>query len=241
MFGLMSSQDKSQSLFFKFKRIEDVFLSKSTAIDWTDKVASQEFKEDYSPDFGDFNSRHNLFKYQYEDEKQTPLTAYNGDLLIDNINLSETRDFYNSIYKITVGYPGRANAFDTDFVPQPSGLKIGYLTTFAGINDVIKFTGVQYGGLSIPSVRNLFFDNNAVGATIYGGSFISSHYAQLNLILNKFKRVTMKMKLTSIDIQNLDYTKLKFIQHTSKYYYLNKIKNFKAGQVTDVEFVELPA
>jgi hypothetical protein len=69
--------------------------------------------------------------------------------------------------------------------------------------------------------------------------FLNVNYKAYSLIMNTFKKVEMTVKVNELDVYDLDFFKLKFIQ--GKYYYLNKLQ-FKSGsQISEATLIEIPS
>lgn len=69
--------------------------------------------------------------------------------------------------------------------------------------------------------------------------YLDNYYPSYNRILNCYKKITANIRLTDIDIYNLDFFKLKYIKHLGAYFYLNKVKEYKGEPTTKVELIEV--
>ena len=70
--------------------------------------------------------------------------------------------------------------------------------------------------------------------------FIDHYYSEFTEVLRRSKKVTMWMKLDVVDVWNLDFFKLKYINQRGRFFYLNKVLNFNGTGFTKCEFLELP-
>lgn len=76
-------------------------------------------------------------------------------------------------------------------------------------------------------------------------SLISANYTVLTGMMNQSKFVSAYFKLNAVDIANLDFTVPVYLDvhdeniHINGYFYINKISNFKADNVTKVDLIRL--
>ena len=49
----------------------------------------------------------------------------------------------------------------------------------------------------------------------------------------------MEIYLSPLDIEELDFFKLKYVSDTGSYYYLNKVSNYREGYATKCELVKV--
>ena len=112
-----------------------------------------------------------------------------------------------------------------------------------------------------PYICYVIYDENEYGTTICYGSkigedfryvnylargrfkyqrFIDHYYNEFTEVLRRSKKVTMWMKLDVVDVWNLDFFKLKYINQRGRFFYLNKVLNFNGTGFTKCEFLELP-
>lgn len=64
-------------------------------------------------------------------------------------------------------------------------------------------------------------------------------YQEILEILENFKMLTVMVNLKGRDIQSFDYLTAIYIPKYAKYFYVNKIADFKEGQLTQVELIKL--
>ena len=58
-------------------------------------------------------------------------------------------------------------------------------------------------------------------------------------ILNNPVTEVMEIYLSPLDIEELDFFKLKYVSATGSYYYLNKVSNYREGYATKCELVKV--
>lgn len=74
----------------------------------------------------------------------------------------------------------------------------------------------------------------------FSDNLISEHYSELVSMLQNFKKVTVAMKLNSIDIDSLDFSIPVYLKQYSAYFYINKISQWiDDSTLCEVELVRL--
>ena len=68
---------------------------------------------------------------------------------------------------------------------------------------------------------------------------LTTYYTVIINLLQQFKKVTVMMKLSSVDVQNFDHFMPVYIPQLSANFYVNVNKNYKYGELTAVEIVRL--
>jgi hypothetical protein len=58
-------------------------------------------------------------------------------------------------------------------------------------------------------------------------------------MLDKSKLLICNINLKYTDITNFDFTKLYYIEQLGSYYLVNKVLNFRIGEVTRVEMIRV--
>ena len=84
------------------------------------------------------------------------------------------------------------------------------------------------------TIANLNFN------AVYYQSEIDKYYVQIQSLLNNYKSLTIEIDLNLLDYYSRDFFKLKYFSQLGKFYYLNKINNFKKGKKTTIEIIEVP-
>lgn len=90
---------------------------------------------------------------------------------------------------------------------------------------------IRFGnGTSIASLNDVpyasFYDNNY---SLDFNFLIDNYYSELNFALNKLKYISCYIRLKEQDVNNLDFTKPKFISLFGNKFYLNKIEDYIDG------------
>ena len=203
--------------------------------DWSDKF-NIVINEEYN--LGDYYQRNN-FTYKYDNDADT---FANGVITINNRTLEDEGSLIDRIYK----------------APASSGFVINNETLMdmkhyeIEAEKIKKKTSVPY--IFYAARRSGSFSYKQTGGDIktYTGDYalatfenlawssqIPSNLFTLNNVLTRMRLLTCEIKLTEIDIQNLDFFKLKYIKQLGGIFYLNKISNFTNNTVTKCELIQV--
>jgi len=221
-------------------------LQGADVVNWSKKF-SKKTQENYI--YGTY-AQNNLFKYTYNDKE----SSHNDwGIAVANVNLPDTRDVLKSkIYspeRVPSVYLGdNSNVYklwEKEIVedPQPGEPTV----TYKPLDKRYYFLKSQQVSRTINVASPILGDlNNPVNTsyreTFSGLSFkeiISRFYAPLQAILNNAVLLTAELWLTDVDIANLDFKKLYYIEQLSNYYILNKVNNYIPGKVTKCELVQV--
>lgn len=220
---------------FEFVCIKDILTDKAGADDWSDKDPTF-LKENYTPNY----AQQNYMRYQYDTDDTTVNQIYgDGIIRINNVNLPLTKDLFTSLFKastlIDTTYYGLNSWIDStdDIETNDDGLRMFKVTN---VTDTIKFKfKLTSGGSasftgSVPLLSFVTYQTN-----------INNFYLEFQSLLNSYKKINLSLNLSLLDINNLDFFKLKFFEQLGQYYYLNKVVNFRKGRVTKCELVQIGA
>lgn len=230
-FGLMFRQVGDD---YEFIRIKDLLTDKTGAEDWSDKF-SQVQEIDYTPKYGQIN----YLKYQYDDT-DTSQTFADGEIILDNYNLPQSKTMLTSIYKAS-NLEGSTNILK-HWTGEAEGVKNN--------DDGLRIFKLIY---STDSVKYKF-NHDAISTLNYTGthpiltfsplyyqSEINNYYLEFQSMFNRYKSYTLMMKLSLIDVLNVDFHKLKYIKQLGQFFYLNKISNFTNKKETKVQLIQIGA
>lgn len=222
---------------YEFIRFETLANSKGNAEDWSDKLVSIG-EEEY--EIGDYAQR-NYLKYQYEEDEPSTQDGYFD---VTNENVQFEKDLITSIYKI----PLVAEYFQLEpvyFVP---------LWNYDEDQEVVKNLETDIRVFRIKKI------NTTIVARFFGATntsnitgdipflslqnmsmqyFIGKNYQALNRLLNAPRKRSLYLFLTTIDMVNLDFFRLKYFKQLGKYYYLNKVSNFRSGSPVKCELIQI--
>lgn len=68
---------------------------------------------------------------------------------------------------------------------------------------------------------------------------VNNYYSTIKGLLDNAKIIEVELNLTTLDIHELDFLTPVFIRHFGAYFYISKISNFRAGQLTKCELIKL--
>ena len=75
--------------------------------------------------------------------------------------------------------------------------------------------------------------------SLYYQQEINKYYSEFENILDAYNKIKVDINLSVVDLYKLDFFTLKYFNQFGKYYYLNKVTNFKKDKLTTCEFVEV--
>src|SRR5436190_131977 len=85
-----------------------------------------------------------------------------------------------------------------------------------------------------------YFDRSGQNQSLNFDKYvIPNYYSSLSGILNQLKYLKIWARLTAYDITNYDATIPVWIEKYQNYFYVNKISEFQAGKLTEVELIRL--
>lgn len=234
----------------KFNVFSD--LDKMKAKNMSSKVTGQSPSIEFRG--GDYAQKNN-FKYLHESEE-----SINGDsyFSVDDETLSLEKDLITSIFQDTE----MMNGLGSQLIPFINILQDAVL------NDLIGGSGKYWTGLKAVTPRILMlrpetYELNYID--IYGTddetittnvpfchfriagrsdnldwvNLLSLNYKEIIQSLNQYKKVNDLFRLTPYDVQDFDHFILWYIEKYSAYFYVNKIKDYKNGFLTNVELIRL--
>lgn len=211
----------------EFITSELLLSSTATADDWSSKF-SDKVSESYTSDY----AQDNVFKYNY-DESDNDFA--DGHLAVTNVNLQINKTALTTMFKATVlNGVYQMTYFDSAGVPKQDGLRIFKITI---VNKSLGF--VLKTGYSNIITKTLNIADLDFSALLYQTE-LTNNYTIFNNMLNNYKEIVVNCNLSIIDIYQLDFYKLKYFKQLGRYFYLNKVVNFKNNEVTKVELIQIP-
>jgi len=197
------------------------------AVDWSN-VFSRKIKESYSSKY----AKDNMFKYLYDETEED---YADGNLIINDFNLKPITTLITSIFKASKILK---NAYfyeywDEDNKPKQDGLRLFKVNTENKEIPLRLYPGTEYSNLTTNfkflDFSELDFDQEIV-----------DNYSVFSSMLNDFKIIIVEINLDVIDIYNMNFFKLRYIKQLGRYFYVNKISNFKPNKPTKVELIQIP-
>lgn len=223
------------SLDYRFQQIENVLNDRITFEDWTKKV-SVITDENYVSGYAQSSKA----IYQYPESIVIPNN--DGQMIIDNKNADAEKTIISSGFEIpnksilfagVLTYQIYIWSLDPNVVLEETPLKVMKIirvntTIQAKLFDDIASVD-QTGDIPYLSLENMSMQY-----------FLDNYYLAFKNLINNYKKLTILMKLTLIDILNIDFFKLKYLKQTGRFYYLNNITHTpdKLSKVTMIEIKE---
>lgn len=229
-----------------FITMEELLNDKSNAENWTKKINIDSIDENYVLQNYGIN---NLMKYKYQvdDENLEPFEgSFDGKMVINNEHLEFEKTLFTSIF----------SARYMSFYKHNSNIwKIPLWKREEKDNGEVIIKKNK-GGISFFDLEKKYIDlriklykdgsatpHNIIAPFlaqegIHYQNFINKYYKNVNQLLNRNKILTIEANINEDDLKNLDFFKLKYLEQTGKFYYLNSIKAPKNG-IAKVELVEL--
>ena len=217
------------------------------AIDWSTRVTNAD--EDYDVQIGNY-CQQNEAKFA-EDDGVSPAIYGNGSFYIADQNL----DLYQDIYDIPF-----AASFEELVMGGNRTSTIKKITDYNSIGDnglVFSITTTQrivllnkkdvnvnyrWDHTFTPvstSVPFTFFSSGNSQPDLTITSIFANHYGDLIDLLNDQRKLTCYLRLTEMDIQELDFFKPVYIQKYASYFYVSKITDFTGVKPCKVELIRL--
>jgi hypothetical protein len=216
-------------------RFSDMVGSKTQAKDWSNKIdESEQVEIKYHSNY----SQNNIFKYK-EDESVDTSSLGNGNIIIDDDTLEQEK----TLIELPVAYSDvvvRCNAHEMAWVKSKEAgatkNKVEYrLLKLRSANVMIRF---------FESNPSLGTDHTGVSFAMPPDSFetiLQRHYSEFTALLNDYKEITLLIKLSHADVNQLDFTKPVYIERFSSYFYLSEViqHDFTSNDSTLVKLIQL--
>ena len=240
----------SNDLVCEFVTMEDLLNDRAGAEDWTDRKSYTKVSKRSVGNYG----LNNRLKYQYTEEV-TPFLDYNHISM--NLNQSENNDLNQSEFEVSLvansflgvetlnpvmfefievlryegtegaQYLAGRQAYNKALEVANKNAKVKLYNKTFTIIDGYNSTPVQVIGLVS------YLTNDMVEMKFYFGRYFNA----FSRIIDTPIKDTMAIYLTPLDIERLDFFKLKYFAQDGRYYYLNKVTKFKEGMNTLCELV----
>lgn len=219
---------------FEFVKMSSILSDFNNAEDWSNKF-SEKTNESYKSNYG----QQNFARYIYDEDSEN---FADGSFDISDVNLQTTKTILTSLFKssnLDSGYnilnhwEVKTEDSEDVVVPKTDGLRIFNVSK---VLDTIKYKFEE----------DVVLDTSFTGTvpvldfqSVFYQAELDKNYKELNSLLDDYKIVTVNSNLNLIDIYELDLFKLKYFDQLGKFYYLNKVKNFKKNRKTVIELIEV--
>jgi hypothetical protein len=213
----------------------------ASSIDWSDKFDSLD-SENYI--YGDFGQR-SWLRHRYNDEN----SFFNdGYFDINNTNLPDSKSVISSVAYSPEFNPTQNIGFSTnvykfwDKEAKEGGI-VNY-KTLANRFYFLKASEIELTATSLTSeVLNQTDTITTAQREIFAGlsfkSIVDTYYSEMAFLLNQSKVLNVTLRLTEIDIVNMDFSKPVYIEQLGGSFLVNKISNFIPFKDTKVELIKI--
>lgn len=237
MNGLFAYADKDSPNTIKLISIDDIIanVQNNDTIDWSDRVILNEIHRVDMPDSSAFTiddlAQSNILDYDNDDDVKTDT---HGTITIRNENIEKETDL------VSLPFSASENA-NTAGLDQPCALVPIYEDDGKG--------GANYSECSprILSVRGGYYntiDIKAIGVfdpwMKFGGEngIVKTRYASYQKVVDRLRIITIRAKLTALDLYNLDYTKPVYIAQFGQIFAIYSVETGEDG-ICDCQLLKL--
>ena len=240
----------SSGLVYEFVTMEDLLNDRASAEDWSSKKSYTKVSKRSVGNYG----LNNRLKYNYSEEV-TPFLDYNH--ISTNLNQSDNNDLNQSEFEVSL----LANSFLGVETLNPVMFEFVEVLEYEGTEGA-QYLARRYAynkALEVANknakvkIHNKTFtitDGNSDPPVDVSGlvSYLTNDRVEMDFYFERyfeaFSRIidtpikdTMAIYLTPLDVERLDFFKLKYFAQDGRYYYLNKVTKFKEGINTLCELV----
>jgi hypothetical protein len=214
--------------------LEDILADQENAQDWADKfigIKDLGFKGKYA--------QVNHFKYSYQQDYADQTRDFRIE--IDNPNLAGEKTVYTSPFYAPRASTKTIASMPIKFFDVWKRNDEGESESQSTGNYLIK-ENPENTTISIKHTEATFTNYTGwIPFTFHANDWawnIGSYYKAFRDVLHNYKTTSIKVKLTTQDVANLDFFRLKYFAQTGRYYYLNSLSNSSDGFSTG-EFLEV--
>ena len=240
----------SSGLVYEFVTMEDLLNDRASAEDWSSKKSYTKISKRSVGNYG----LNNRLKYNYAEEV-TPFLDYNH--ISTNLNQSDNNDLNQSEFEVSrvegsfLGVetlnPKMSEVVRVEEFEGVEGSQ--YLARYYSYNKALEVAN-KTAKVKLHSKTFTIIDGyNATPVQVSGlVSYLTNDRVEMDFYFERyfeaFSRIidtpikdTMAIYLTPLDVERLDFFKLKYFAQDGRYYYLNKVTKFKEGINTLCELV----
>ena len=240
MAGLFAYPDKDAPDTIKLISVDDIYakLTNGGTIDWSRKVILNDRHDVSRPESSIFSlddlAQKNTLDYDNDDDV---ITDTAGEIRIENVNIDKENELVELPFSASESAPlaSDANALCARipmYTTSDDGKTVDYNEPSARILQAIiddTSTGLYWFGYFGENMR--FGGENGIVAKKYSG---------YQKAVDKLRLITVKAKLTAIDLHNLDYTKPIYIGQFGQTYGLYSVETGENG-ICECQLIQLQA
>lgn len=239
MAGLFAYPDKDAPDTIKLISVDDIYaITNRDTIDWSRKVILNDRHDVSRPESSIFSlddlAQKNTLDYDNDDDV---ITDTAGEIRIENVNIDKENELVELPFSASENAPlaSDANALCARipmYTTSDDGKTVDYNEPSARILQAIiddTSTGLYWFGYFGENMR--FGGENGIVAKKYNG---------YQKAVDKLRLITVKAKLTAIDLHNLDYTKPIYIGQFGQTYGLYSVETGENG-ICECQLIQLQA
>lgn len=228
-YGLIFKQQRN-SKHLIFKSMKELLVDRTNAEDWSDKfniVNSENYNSGYAIN--------NKFAYKYESGVEP---FVDGFMVVDN----EVNSLEKNVFSTLATASDKIGNYYTSKLWEMK--KIDKIDTRVVKQDVLRIFNLIYSntpfevGIDIGLSSLIVTENVPTLHQQDMTTLIIENYTEFKVMLDRYKQINATLNLSLLDVYNLDFFKLKYINQLGKYYYLSKINNFLPDKLSTCELVE---
>ena len=235
MFGLMFQKEKSTNN-YEFITTKDLFTDRLGAQDLSNKLFEHRNTSFKLGNYGKVNS----FKYKYDQENAD---FADGSFDLDNETLKDSATMLTMPFKA----PELSNDVVNNELIHDTPLFSVTRNDDGSIKDVKSKSSTpyiinisrRYGGLSFTDTPYTGIYSLANFEGLNFSSIIGANYSSFTSSINRAKSHTVDFELKASDVYAFDFLRLVYLAQFQRYFYCNKISNYKENKVTKVELIEI--
>lgn len=238
-FGLSLFKDKYTN-HYRFKTVSEL-VNGADVIDWSSKFCSKEGEKYILNSY----AQRNIMKSKYND---SGASYFDGSLLVNNPNLEAEKTIIQSkIYSPeklpsnSLGFQSKVYKLWNKEVKDDGTVEYKDLQNrFYFLKSINKaFSSVTIGSEKAftSAIINMAPVENYNRMPLY--DIISDYYLEMGKILNKSLIITASMWIKNKDVNDIDFSKIYYIEQLGGSFLLNKIPNYLPGKKTSVELIRL--
>lgn len=226
----------------RFRAFKELIDNMDKPKDWSSKYVQQKPTVTYR-----FGNYYQVNDFIYKQDYNLPILFGNGNFTIDDENLTVRGNvvelpFGSSIESLQSCI--KANG-DVQYMPDIDLSKNSLSTRIFILRRTDVPEGLIYNYLTTNTTENLQLPFCHFALSGFKGlhyqELLTDYWDIISAIVNKSKFITVQMNLKTTDVYNFDFFVPVYIEQLSNYFYVNKISNYKRGQLTTVELVRIDA
>lgn len=237
-FGLMF-QRVGRSNNYEFISFNDFIGNNQNIVDFSNKYSST---VSFNGELEGY-ARSNYMRYNYDNDDED---FADGVFNVDNETIESTQDVFESPYIAPTGGGINVSTFpvlstehyELQFNSDGSIKDVRLRRKRHYVHKIVRRTSSVFYVYDNGQRRRSTFDNPYVDFTgLFYQNIISRSYLSFASNLQRPKLYVVELALNAIDVSQFNFFNLIYIKQLGGYFYMNKITNYRPGQVTRCEIV----